>query len=160
MVLCVSYYWVLSFNPGLWGHFDSSLLSLCGFISPVSQENHLKVREFLHLILSTKAAPNFLRLSIGTRPWGWGGGCRPLEAIVPRAANHRVSVCRLCSINGGTRRKQHTHSSLDFSDRISWTVQTTSMQSPGKSLKEALLCAQSEDRLTVGVYESAKIMTE
>ncbi|XP_056259791.1 growth arrest and DNA damage-inducible protein GADD45 gamma-like [Seriola aureovittata] len=34
------------------------------------------------------------------------------------------------------------------------------MQSPGKSLKEALLCAQSEDRLTVGVYESAKIMTD
>ncbi len=34
------------------------------------------------------------------------------------------------------------------------------MQSPGKSLKEALLCAQIEDRLTVGVYESAKIMTE
>ncbi|XP_061589473.1 growth arrest and DNA damage-inducible protein GADD45 gamma-like [Cololabis saira] len=34
------------------------------------------------------------------------------------------------------------------------------MQSPGKSLKEALLCAQREDRLTVGVYESAKIMTE
>uniref|UniRef100_A0A7N6B1X6 Ribosomal protein eL8/eL30/eS12/Gadd45 domain-containing protein n=1 Tax=Anabas testudineus TaxID=64144 RepID=A0A7N6B1X6_ANATE len=36
----------------------------------------------------------------------------------------------------------------------------TTMQSPGKSLKEALLCAQSEDRLTVGVYESAKIMTD
>ncbi|MED6282214.1 Growth arrest and DNA damage-inducible protein GADD45 beta, partial [Characodon lateralis] len=34
------------------------------------------------------------------------------------------------------------------------------MKSPGKSLKEALVCAQSEDRLTVGVYESAKIMTE
>ncbi|XP_061554659.1 growth arrest and DNA damage-inducible protein GADD45 gamma-like [Phycodurus eques] len=34
------------------------------------------------------------------------------------------------------------------------------MQSPGKSLKEALLCAHSEDRLTVGVYESAKIMTD
>ncbi|XP_019739047.1 growth arrest and DNA damage-inducible protein GADD45 gamma-like [Hippocampus comes] len=34
------------------------------------------------------------------------------------------------------------------------------MQSPGKSLKEALLCAQSEARLTVGVYESAKIMTD
>ncbi|KAG8010884.1 Growth arrest and DNA damage-inducible protein GADD45 gamma [Nibea albiflora] len=34
------------------------------------------------------------------------------------------------------------------------------MQSPGKSLKEALLCAQTEDRLTVGVYESAKIMTD
>ncbi|XP_049460217.1 growth arrest and DNA damage-inducible protein GADD45 gamma-like [Epinephelus fuscoguttatus] len=34
------------------------------------------------------------------------------------------------------------------------------MQSPGKSLKEALLCAQGEDRLTVGVYESAKIMTD
>ncbi|XP_061657184.1 growth arrest and DNA damage-inducible protein GADD45 gamma-like [Syngnathoides biaculeatus] len=34
------------------------------------------------------------------------------------------------------------------------------MWSPGKSLKEALLSAQSEDRLTVGVYESAKIMTE
>uniref|UniRef100_A0A3B5RDQ4 Growth arrest and DNA damage inducible gamma n=1 Tax=Xiphophorus maculatus TaxID=8083 RepID=A0A3B5RDQ4_XIPMA len=32
--------------------------------------------------------------------------------------------------------------------------------SPGKSLKEALVCAQSEHRLTVGVYESAKIMTE
>uniref|UniRef100_A0A3B5LDZ5 Ribosomal protein eL8/eL30/eS12/Gadd45 domain-containing protein n=1 Tax=Xiphophorus couchianus TaxID=32473 RepID=A0A3B5LDZ5_9TELE len=28
------------------------------------------------------------------------------------------------------------------------------------SLKEALVCAQSEHRLTVGVYESAKIMTE
>uniref|UniRef100_A0A8C2WVX8 Growth arrest and DNA damage inducible gamma n=1 Tax=Cyclopterus lumpus TaxID=8103 RepID=A0A8C2WVX8_CYCLU len=27
-------------------------------------------------------------------------------------------------------------------------------------LQEALLCAQSEDRLTVGVYESAKIMTD
>uniref|UniRef100_A0A3Q2XYK9 Growth arrest and DNA damage inducible gamma n=1 Tax=Hippocampus comes TaxID=109280 RepID=A0A3Q2XYK9_HIPCM len=36
----------------------------------------------------------------------------------------------------------------------------TKMQSPGKSLKEALLCAQSEARLTVGVYESAKIMTD
>ncbi|KAJ4925983.1 hypothetical protein JOQ06_008168 [Pogonophryne albipinna] len=34
------------------------------------------------------------------------------------------------------------------------------MQSPGKSLKEALLCAQAEERLTVGVYESAKIMTD
>ncbi|XP_077593397.1 growth arrest and DNA damage-inducible protein GADD45 gamma-like [Stigmatopora nigra] len=34
------------------------------------------------------------------------------------------------------------------------------MQSIGKSLKEALLGAQSENRLTVGVYESAKIMTE
>nr|XP_057916860.1 growth arrest and DNA damage-inducible protein GADD45 gamma-like [Doryrhamphus excisus] len=34
------------------------------------------------------------------------------------------------------------------------------MQSAGKSLKEALLCAQGENRLTVGVYESAKIMTE
>ncbi|KAM8827675.1 growth arrest and DNA-damage-inducible, gamma b, tandem duplicate 1 [Spinachia spinachia] len=34
------------------------------------------------------------------------------------------------------------------------------MQSPGKSLTEALLCAYSEDRLTVGVYESAKIMTD
>ncbi|KAM4527425.1 growth arrest and DNA damage-inducible protein GADD45 gamma-like [Odontesthes bonariensis] len=34
------------------------------------------------------------------------------------------------------------------------------MHSPGKTLKEALLGAQSEDRLTVGVYESAKIMTE
>ncbi|KAF3702307.1 Growth arrest and DNA damage-inducible protein GADD45 gamma [Channa argus] len=34
------------------------------------------------------------------------------------------------------------------------------MKSPGKSLKEALLCAQSENRLTVGVYESAKIMTD
>uniref|UniRef100_A0A3B5LD76 Ribosomal protein eL8/eL30/eS12/Gadd45 domain-containing protein n=1 Tax=Xiphophorus couchianus TaxID=32473 RepID=A0A3B5LD76_9TELE len=34
------------------------------------------------------------------------------------------------------------------------------MKSPGKSLKEALVCAQSEHRLTVGVYESAKIMTE
>uniref|UniRef100_A0A672JLM8 Growth arrest and DNA damage-inducible protein GADD45 gamma-like n=1 Tax=Salarias fasciatus TaxID=181472 RepID=A0A672JLM8_SALFA len=34
------------------------------------------------------------------------------------------------------------------------------MQSPGKSLKEALVCAQSEGRLTVGVYESAKIMTD
>ncbi|XP_074473748.1 growth arrest and DNA damage-inducible protein GADD45 gamma-like [Sebastes fasciatus] len=34
------------------------------------------------------------------------------------------------------------------------------MQSPGKSLKEALLCAQSEERLTIGVYESAKIMTD
>uniref|UniRef100_A0A8C2WVB0 Growth arrest and DNA damage inducible gamma n=1 Tax=Cyclopterus lumpus TaxID=8103 RepID=A0A8C2WVB0_CYCLU len=33
-------------------------------------------------------------------------------------------------------------------------------KSTGKSLKEALLCAQSEDRLTVGVYESAKIMTD
>lgn len=34
------------------------------------------------------------------------------------------------------------------------------MQSPGKALKEALVCAQNEERLTVGVYESAKIMTE
>uniref|UniRef100_A0A673AR44 Growth arrest and DNA damage inducible gamma n=1 Tax=Sphaeramia orbicularis TaxID=375764 RepID=A0A673AR44_9TELE len=34
------------------------------------------------------------------------------------------------------------------------------MQTIGKSLKEALVCAHSEDRLTVGVYESAKIMTE
>ncbi|XP_046901180.1 growth arrest and DNA damage-inducible protein GADD45 gamma-like [Hypomesus transpacificus] len=34
------------------------------------------------------------------------------------------------------------------------------MQTAGKSLKEALNCAQSEDRLTVGVYESAKIMTD
>lgn len=34
------------------------------------------------------------------------------------------------------------------------------MQCPAKSLKEALLFAQSEDRLTAGVYESAKIMTE
>uniref|UniRef100_A0A672JQF7 Growth arrest and DNA damage-inducible protein GADD45 gamma-like n=2 Tax=Salarias fasciatus TaxID=181472 RepID=A0A672JQF7_SALFA len=38
--------------------------------------------------------------------------------------------------------------------------QNSSMQSPGKSLKEALVCAQSEGRLTVGVYESAKIMTD
>uniref|UniRef100_A0A3B4XYN8 Growth arrest and DNA damage inducible gamma n=1 Tax=Seriola lalandi dorsalis TaxID=1841481 RepID=A0A3B4XYN8_SERLL len=37
---------------------------------------------------------------------------------------------------------------------------TVRVTSPGKSLKEALLCAQSEDRLTVGVYESAKIMTD
>lgn len=34
------------------------------------------------------------------------------------------------------------------------------MQSPGKALEEALLCAQNEVRLTLGVYESAKIMTE
>ncbi|XP_030290798.1 growth arrest and DNA damage-inducible protein GADD45 gamma-like [Sparus aurata] len=34
------------------------------------------------------------------------------------------------------------------------------MQSPGKALKEALVCAQNEERLTVGVYESAKIMTD
>ncbi|KAM4533129.1 growth arrest and DNA damage-inducible protein GADD45 gamma-like [Fundulus diaphanus] len=34
------------------------------------------------------------------------------------------------------------------------------MKSAGKSLREALACAQSEARLTVGVYESAKIMTE
>uniref|UniRef100_A0A8C5GVZ5 Growth arrest and DNA damage-inducible protein GADD45 gamma-like n=1 Tax=Gouania willdenowi TaxID=441366 RepID=A0A8C5GVZ5_GOUWI len=34
------------------------------------------------------------------------------------------------------------------------------MKSAGKSLKEALLSAQSEQRITVGVYESAKIMTE
>ncbi|XP_047185614.1 growth arrest and DNA damage-inducible protein GADD45 gamma-like [Scophthalmus maximus] len=34
------------------------------------------------------------------------------------------------------------------------------MQSPGKPLTEALLCARSEERLTVGVYESAKIMTD
>uniref|UniRef100_A0A3P9I6D8 Growth arrest and DNA damage inducible gamma n=1 Tax=Oryzias latipes TaxID=8090 RepID=A0A3P9I6D8_ORYLA len=34
------------------------------------------------------------------------------------------------------------------------------MQFPGSALKEALLCAQSEGRLTAGVYESAKIMNE
>ncbi|XP_008322574.1 growth arrest and DNA damage-inducible protein GADD45 gamma-like [Cynoglossus semilaevis] len=34
------------------------------------------------------------------------------------------------------------------------------MQSPGKALQDTLLWAQSEQRLTVGVYESAKIMTE
>ncbi|XP_036383289.1 growth arrest and DNA damage-inducible protein GADD45 gamma-like [Megalops cyprinoides] len=34
------------------------------------------------------------------------------------------------------------------------------MQSPGKSLKEALVAAHSEDRLTIGVYESAKIMND
>ncbi|KAJ0037053.1 hypothetical protein NL108_016690 [Boleophthalmus pectinirostris] len=34
------------------------------------------------------------------------------------------------------------------------------MQCPGKVLKEALLCAQSEERLTVGVYESAQVMNE
>ncbi|KAM4634748.1 growth arrest and DNA damage-inducible protein GADD45 gamma-like [Polymixia lowei] len=34
------------------------------------------------------------------------------------------------------------------------------MQSPGKALREALLSAQNEDRLTVGVYESAKIMND
>ncbi|KAM9821107.1 growth arrest and DNA damage-inducible protein GADD45 gamma-like [Neosynchiropus ocellatus] len=33
------------------------------------------------------------------------------------------------------------------------------MFSPGKCLEEALAAAQAEDRLTVGVYESAKIMT-
>ncbi|KAG7498586.1 hypothetical protein JOB18_014320 [Solea senegalensis] len=34
------------------------------------------------------------------------------------------------------------------------------MKCPGKSLEDALLCAQSDGRLTVGVYESAKIMTD
>ncbi|KAM3874567.1 growth arrest and DNA damage-inducible protein GADD45 gamma-like [Diretmus argenteus] len=34
------------------------------------------------------------------------------------------------------------------------------MQSAGKALKEALLSAQDEACLTVGVYESAKVMTE
>ncbi|KAJ8380814.1 hypothetical protein SKAU_G00015920 [Synaphobranchus kaupii] len=34
------------------------------------------------------------------------------------------------------------------------------MQSPGKSLTEALVSAHTEDRLTIGVYESAKIMNE
>lgn len=34
------------------------------------------------------------------------------------------------------------------------------MEAIGKSLKEALKSAQCEDCLTVGVYESAKIMNE
>ncbi|TWW66780.1 growth arrest and DNA damage-inducible protein GADD45 gamma-like isoform X2 [Takifugu flavidus] len=34
------------------------------------------------------------------------------------------------------------------------------MKPPGQCLQEALLCAQSETRLTAGVYESAKLMTE
>nr|XP_054600641.1 growth arrest and DNA damage-inducible protein GADD45 gamma-like [Nothobranchius furzeri] len=34
------------------------------------------------------------------------------------------------------------------------------MKSSGKSLKDALLCAQTEDRLTVGVHQSAEIMVE
>uniref|UniRef100_A0A674P1B0 Growth arrest and DNA damage inducible gamma n=1 Tax=Takifugu rubripes TaxID=31033 RepID=A0A674P1B0_TAKRU len=34
------------------------------------------------------------------------------------------------------------------------------MKPPGQCLQEALLCAQSETRLTAGVYESAKHMTE
>ncbi|XP_024137902.1 growth arrest and DNA damage-inducible protein GADD45 gamma [Oryzias melastigma] len=34
------------------------------------------------------------------------------------------------------------------------------MQFPERTLKEALLCAQNDGRLTAGVYESAKIMTE
>ncbi|CDQ64139.1 unnamed protein product [Oncorhynchus mykiss] len=34
------------------------------------------------------------------------------------------------------------------------------MEAIGKSLKEALKSAQCEDRLTVGVYESAKIMND
>uniref|UniRef100_A0AAQ4RLY7 Ribosomal protein eL8/eL30/eS12/Gadd45 domain-containing protein n=1 Tax=Gasterosteus aculeatus aculeatus TaxID=481459 RepID=A0AAQ4RLY7_GASAC len=48
-----------------------------------------------------------------------------------------------------------------LSDHISLTQSPTlTMQSPGKSLKEALLGAQSDGRLTAGVYESAKIMTD
>ena len=34
------------------------------------------------------------------------------------------------------------------------------MESTGKALKEALVSAQSEERLTIGVYESAMIMNE
>ncbi|KAF7642088.1 hypothetical protein LDENG_00264820 [Lucifuga dentata] len=34
------------------------------------------------------------------------------------------------------------------------------MRSAAETLTEALRCAQTEQRLTVGVYESAKIMTE
>uniref|UniRef100_A0A8C6NKM4 Growth arrest and DNA damage inducible gamma n=1 Tax=Nothobranchius furzeri TaxID=105023 RepID=A0A8C6NKM4_NOTFU len=34
------------------------------------------------------------------------------------------------------------------------------MKSSRKSLKDALLCAQTEDRLTVGVHQSAEIMVE
>ncbi|TNN30767.1 hypothetical protein EYF80_059079 [Liparis tanakae] len=51
-----------------------------------------------------------------------------------------------------------THSSrpLDLIHR----THRSNMQSSGKSLKEALLLARSEERLTAGVYESAKIMTE
>nr|XP_023658793.1 growth arrest and DNA damage-inducible protein GADD45 gamma-like [Paramormyrops kingsleyae] len=35
-----------------------------------------------------------------------------------------------------------------------------SMQSTGKTLRQALISAQSESRLTIGVYESAKIMND
>ncbi|CAL8387041.1 unnamed protein product [Boreogadus saida] len=34
------------------------------------------------------------------------------------------------------------------------------MESTGKALKEALVSAQSEERLTIGVYESAMIMND
>ncbi|KAJ8285383.1 hypothetical protein GJAV_G00026180 [Gymnothorax javanicus] len=34
------------------------------------------------------------------------------------------------------------------------------MQDPGKSLTEALVSAHAEDRLTIGVHESAKIMND
>uniref|UniRef100_A0A8C5C647 Growth arrest and DNA damage-inducible protein GADD45 gamma-like n=1 Tax=Gadus morhua TaxID=8049 RepID=A0A8C5C647_GADMO len=87
-------------------------------------------------------------------------GTRLLAAIVP-TANHRARACRGPAIN-----REELLAEALFSNPFSHQPPTqinifeSKMESTGKALKEALVSAQSEERLTIGVYESAMIMND
>lgn len=134
-----------------------TILCSSSVVSWLLYKNHLKVRPSLHLILLPEASPNFLRLfyrhtslRVG---WGQQDHCVPCT-LNSLSKNERVPAL------------QYKYCTFRAADICLWTFWPhwfncwVTMQSPGKTLKEALLCAQSESRLTVGVYQSAKIMTE